>query len=267
VDQILVALQNTGEPVIDLRSSANNVYPRIQVDAALDELGGGGGGSPPGNKAPNADAGPNQTHTLANVGDTINVTLDGSGSSDPDGDPLTYLWTLPNGTSSQVNPTINLGQGTYTIYLEVNDGELTSTRDSVLITINNADAPPPPTPGNLIIDSNRGLRAKGKQGKGPFTGSITYTLTHDGDSGSPAIDFSISGSATWVQVTNTATNTSAAGQILTGSLDAGVSVKIVVDVSQEPAKLLPKGKHSEFVTFTNVNSGKEETRSAQLNVN
>lgn len=58
----------------------------------------------PDNRAPSADAGPDQT-----VVTPATVTLDGSGSSDPDGDTLSYSWirtggpsvTLQNGNSAQ----------------------------------------------------------------------------------------------------------------------------------------------------------------------
>jgi hypothetical protein len=43
VDQILSALTSTGVPITDSRNNVNT--PRIQVDAALNALGGGGGGS------------------------------------------------------------------------------------------------------------------------------------------------------------------------------------------------------------------------------
>ncbi|KJZ21315.1 PKD domain-containing protein, partial [Tritonibacter mobilis] len=44
------------------------------------------------NTAPLADAGADQA-----VGGGVLITLDGSGSSDADGDSLTYLWTPPAG--------------------------------------------------------------------------------------------------------------------------------------------------------------------------
>src|SRR5690606_14940777 len=97
------------------------------VASALAACGGGsGGGGPrieapqPVNAAPVADAGPD---IAAAVGDT--VQLDGSGSSDADGDTLGYAWTLivrPNGSGASleggdsVSPTLVIDvPGTYTI--------------------------------------------------------------------------------------------------------------------------------------------------------
>ena len=89
------------------------------------------------NTAPVADAGPDQT---VNVGDP--VTLDGSGSTDADGDSLTYSWSLttPGGGATLSNPNA-VGptfapdvDGIYTATLTVNDGTVGSTPDSVAIT-------------------------------------------------------------------------------------------------------------------------------------
>ncbi len=90
------------------------------------------------NQAPVANAGPDQN---ANVGDT--VTLDGSGSSDADGDALIYSWTLttPAGSGAglsdptAVSPTfVPDVEGTYTATLIVNDGTVDSAPDSATIT-------------------------------------------------------------------------------------------------------------------------------------
>ncbi|MFY9154127.1 MAG: CARDB domain-containing protein [Prolixibacteraceae bacterium] len=92
------------------------------------------------NKAPNAFAGLNQT-----VDENSLVTLNGSGSSDPDNDALTYLWTAPSGISlssaTAANPTftapeVNADQ-TYTFSLVVNDGKVNSAASTVNITVKN----------------------------------------------------------------------------------------------------------------------------------
>ena len=56
------------------------------------------------------------------------VAFDGSGSSDADGDALTYVWGFGDGSSGTgVNPThIYATEGTYTITLTVNDGNIDS---------------------------------------------------------------------------------------------------------------------------------------------
>jgi len=90
------------------------------------------------NKAPTANAGPDQT-VYGWIDGIADVTLDGSGSSDPDGDELTYTWTWTIGsqsyTSTGVNPTIELSVGLHTIELIVNDGTQDSAPDQVVIAV------------------------------------------------------------------------------------------------------------------------------------
>lgn len=101
------------------------------------------------NNPPIANAGPDQT---VQVGST--VQLDGSASSDPDGDQIKrYQWTiLPRENSAQcifksshsiVNPKIvPLREGSCTIQLIVNDGKLNSAPDQVVITAKRDITPP-----------------------------------------------------------------------------------------------------------------------------
>ena len=95
------------------------------------------------NVTPVANAGPDQ----GAIAPGSLVTLDGSASSDGDGDPLTYSWTLltkPAGSAAalanptSVSPTFTVDfAGDYTAQLIVNDGTVDSAPDSVIITINN----------------------------------------------------------------------------------------------------------------------------------
>ncbi len=106
---------------------------------------------------PNADAGVDRSVACADPAGTP-VTLDGSGSSDPDGDPLTYTWTGPfpegGGTVHGVNPTVTLPLGPSTVTLVVSDGQASSAPDTVdvLVTIGVNGLLPPS--GQLVLYPN-----------------------------------------------------------------------------------------------------------------
>ena len=84
------------------------------------------------NDPPIADAGPDQSGV---VGEQI--TFDGSGSSDLDGDSLTYRWDFGDGaTATVVNPSRVYGAaGIHTVTLTVNDGEIDSPLDTATVEI------------------------------------------------------------------------------------------------------------------------------------
>jgi hypothetical protein len=92
------------------------------------------------NISPVADAGPDRTVERTSTAGAEAV-LDGSGSSDPDGDPLTYNWTWSGGSATGVNPTITLPPGTTTVTLIVSDGELSSYPDTCDITVEDTTPP------------------------------------------------------------------------------------------------------------------------------
>jgi len=98
------------------------------------------------NDAPLADAGPDQTVPAGSV-----VTLDGSGSTDPDGDELEYRWEVLRAPTAVQPPAPGLAAATweltvavpgeYLLALWVSDGKLESAEaDEVLVTAE-ADQP------------------------------------------------------------------------------------------------------------------------------
>ena len=97
------------------------------------------------NSPPVANAGPDQTGQVG-----LTITLEGSPSSDVDGNALTYQWSIlsaPTGsTATLVNPTtvtpsLTIDKfGPYVIQLVVTDGTVNSAPDTM--TINTLNSPP-----------------------------------------------------------------------------------------------------------------------------
>ena len=100
------------------------------------------GPPPPAPGSPVANAGPD----IGNIRPGQTITLDGSTSFDPEGDPLTYSWSLstPAGSTAvlanptSVRPTFTVDRdGDYVVQLIVNDGLLNSAADGAIFSSNN----------------------------------------------------------------------------------------------------------------------------------
>ena len=112
-------------------------YGLARIDRVVANLCGGGGGT---NNPPTA------SFTTSTSG--LTASVDGSGSSDPDGDPLTYSWTWGDGgTSTGVTASHSYAAaGTYTVGLTVSDGRGGTASTTRSVTVSTPGDPDPSTP-------------------------------------------------------------------------------------------------------------------------
>jgi hypothetical protein len=106
------------------------------------------------NDPPVADAGADQLGIEATRTSGAFVSLDGSGSDDPDGDTLSYSWSATGisfDDATIVNPSATFPVGTHNVSLTVTDGNGGSDSDSVLITV--VDTTPPSIALSLNTDT------------------------------------------------------------------------------------------------------------------
>lgn len=111
------------------------------------------------NKAPTANAGKDQQDNESNW-----LTLDGSASTDPNNDVLTYFWTAPTGIilnpENSAKPQFKAPEvtmdTTYTFSLKVFDGKKYSTADQIVISVKNVDKAPyaKSTLNNISVDTS-----------------------------------------------------------------------------------------------------------------
>ena len=128
------------------------------------------------NRAPIAEAGNSQQVSIAST-----VILNGSGSSDPDGDALTYQWSLVGNTSgvslsnsTNAMPSISLTEyGSFVVQLVVNDGLLSSVPDTVTLDVVNRQ-PVANAGADVSVQANELLTFDGSASYDPDGSSLTY---------------------------------------------------------------------------------------------
>jgi len=170
------------------------------------------------NRVPTANAGVDQTLTAAANG-AATVSLDGSRSFDPDGDPLTWTWAGPFGVINGALPQVVLTVGVHVLSLTVDDSKGGSGSSNVAITVN---APSDMTPPVLRLPASFTVVATSPAGAAPrYSASALDDV--DGvitPSCAPASDSNFPIGTTTVNCTAT----DAAGNTARGSFNVTVSV-------------------------------------------
>ena len=169
-----------GDYVIQLivnDGSADSLVDFVTVTASSQGTGSSG------NRLPDADAGIDRVVTV----DTL-VTLDGSRSSDPDADTLSYQWSFLSkpATSNailaapdQVNPSFTADVvGNYVVQLIVNDGTADSLADAMTITVSSQNIRPIAIAGeDTIIKFGTSASLDGSASYDPNGDSLIYRWT------------------------------------------------------------------------------------------
>lgn len=168
-ERVRVTIQTTAIRIPDMARTFDNTA--IVTSAALDpNLANNTAGIVINvNTPPIANAGPDQV-VPAGASCQTTVTLNGTASSDPEGDALTYTWTtedlLPppivlssgGGSGSAVTgpmPTGSVPLGTFTILLTVSDGNGGTATDPLTITVRDTTGPVfSSVPGPLVAEQS-----------------------------------------------------------------------------------------------------------------
>lgn len=148
------------------------------------------------NNPPIADAGNNRSVELG-----VSVMLDGSASTDPDGDPLTYKWDIPTrppsssamilGDTSATPTFVPDAEGLYLVRLIVNDGKVSGTPATMTLTVTKAaptNQPPTARAGaDRTVEVGTPVTLNGSMSADPDNDPLTYNWTMQKPNGSSSV--------------------------------------------------------------------------------
>jgi uncharacterized repeat protein (TIGR01451 family) len=189
-----------------------------------------------GNHAPVADAGIDRNVPLDSLSTIATVLLDGSASSDPDGDTLTYAWTENGtalGTGAFVQTRLALGKHPVTLTVADSFGATSSVTVNITVT--------PPVDLTIVATPSATTVSVG--------GALTYsaTVTNNGPNTATGVsvtlpllsttDF-VSGTASGGACTGPASGTAGVVTCAVGNLANGATANISINVKPNAAGTL-----------------------------
>jgi len=150
-------------------------------NVGLAEIQAWGDPAPVGNRPPVASAGADHTGVTGAA-----ASLDGSGSSDPDGNALTYAWTKVSGPATTIDAATSAKAsflpstaGTYEFELKVDDGTASST-DRVIVTVSANLAPQANAGADISVYSGQTVMLDGSASSDPNGTAVKYAWTQVG---------------------------------------------------------------------------------------
>ena len=227
------------------------------------------------NAAPIAKAGTNQ-----NVKVGASVSLDGSGSSDANGDTLSYLWSITSKPASStatlssktvVNPVITTDvAGSYVLSLTVNDGKENSVASQLTIVASVANAAPIAKAGtnqNVKVGASVSLDGSGSSDANGDTLSYLWSITSKPASSTatlssttvvnPVITTDVAGSYVLSLTVNDGKESSVASQVIVNSSEPlGVTSTSFANGAVIPIRYTGQGANvSPALSISNVPAG------------
>lgn len=162
------------------------------------------------------------------------IPFDGSASSDPEGDPLTYAWTFgDNGTGTGVMPTHSYPDaGVYAVCLTVNDGSLASEPECTFSVVYDPSAGFVTGGGWITSPAGALVSDPDATGKGKFGFVAKYkkngTLESETEFELSAGDFHFhASSAQWMYISGAKAQIYGTGQVEESSHSYGFSVTVL----------------------------------------
>ena len=194
------------------------------------------------NAAPTADAGDDVTATEGYA-----VTLDGSGSSDPENGALTYAWTQTGGTPTAVltgastsAPTFTAPQVTgstaLTFTLTATDPGGQSATDTVTVTVQDNAAPTADAGDDVTTTGDYPVTLDGSGSSDPENGTLTYAWAQTGGAPTAALTGATTATPTFTapQVTGSTALTFTLTVTDPGGLSATDTVTVTVQDNAAP---------------------------------